>query len=120
MRRPYLAIIVVAFMTLQTLMGGGLTEFASDSVQAWTNLVLRFVVGVLGLQAGRAMWHGRAFAREVTFAWAAAVLTHVVMSDVFAGFTREGLSQRLFATAMIAAVLVLVTLRARNGRADAR
>ncbi len=120
MKRPYLAIIVVAFITLQTLMGGGLTEFASDSVQAWTNLVLRFAVGVLGLQAGRAMWHGRPSARAVTFAWAGAVLAHVVMSDVFAGFTREGLPQRLGATVLIAAVLLLVALRARTGRADAR
>lgn len=119
MKRPYLAIIVVAFMTLQTLMGGGLIEFASDSLQSWTNLVLRFAVGVLGLQAGRAMWYSRPFAREITFAWAGAVLAHVVLSDVFAGFTREGLPQRLGATAMIAAVLLLVALRARNGRADA-
>ena len=120
MNRPYFSLLVVAFMTVGAAHGGADAATIATSGSNMLELAFRFAIMVTGVLATRAMWQRRATAARLTALWAVFVLSLLVAQDVAVGFFREGLSERLMATGLMALVVGTVAWRARPSTAAAR
>ena len=66
--------------------------------------------GAFGVLAVGAVVRSGVHARALTSLWAASVICSLVVEDVTAGFTRPGLTGRLLATVLVAALLAALVL----------
>jgi len=106
--RSYIALFVITSMSLST--ARGIADDGPPLIGTGGAIEQAFSLSILmvGLVALRAIWQRRASPRRIVAFWASLVLGLLIAQDVVAGFLRDGLPDRLFATGAVSFVLFAV------------
>lgn len=99
-------IAVIGFSAIRALFAAS----AGAGVASALVTIALLAVGAVGLLAVRAMVQERRETRALVTGWAMAVLGYVVFAEAAVGFLRQGVTERLFATGLIAALLAAVVV----------
>lgn len=111
MNRPYLALVIVAALSVSAARGLPGDPAGSADLAGILERMLRFGVVVSGALALRALWRGRETARRLTAEWATCVIGFVALQDLMPGYVRPGVGDRLVMMALITAVVTAAVWR---------
>jgi len=123
MRHSFAEFVIVAILIVvgvgQLLQALDMTRTPVGGV-VLAGVLLRLAIAGVAVFAGTAVWRQRAVARRFVTLWAVGIMTLTVFEDVAAGYGRPGMTGRLLATLLGAALLAVVVLSVPPSSTSAR